>query len=337
MKNLTIKEFSKIINVSISTISRAFNDKYDIHPDTKKMILEKAEELGYRPNPIAQRLIQHQSKMIGVVVPEFVNAFFPKVIMGIQSVMEEAGYQVLIMSSNESAQKELENVKTLEKNLIDGLIISLTKETRDISYFKSLQAKNVPIVQFNRVNQKLQTPKIIFDDYAWAFNATEHLINEGYRNIYHFSGPQSMILAHSRSKGYKDAMTKHGLSYEDKIVESGIFMEDGSRTAVNMIDKNIIPEAVFCFNDPIAIGAMELFKERGYKVPDDIAFVGFTESRIAMHMTPALTSVEQPSTEIGEVAARTLIDMLEKKIIIDDRVMVLNGILNIRGSSCKNK
>lgn len=336
MKNLTIKEFSKLINVSISTISRAFNDKYDIHPDTKKMILEKAQELGYSPNPIAQRLIQHQSKMIGVVVPEFVNAFFPKVIMGIQSVMEEAGYQVLIMSSNESAQKELENVKTLERNLIDGLIISLTKETRDISYFKSLQAKHVPIVQFNRVNQKLETPKIIFDDYTWAFHATEHLIQEGYKNIYHFSGPQNLILSHSRCKGYKEAMAKYGLPFLDKIVEAGIFMEDGMRMAEQLIAINTLPDAVFCFNDPVAIGAMELFKEKGYRIPDDIAFVGFTESRIAMHMTPALTSVEQPSTLIGETAATTLLKMIETKTVTDDRTIVLNGILNPRASSKRN-
>lgn len=335
MKNLTIKEFSKIINVSISTISRAFNDKYDIHPDTKKMILEKAEELGYRPNPIAQRLIHHNSKMVGVVVPEFVNAFFPKVIMGIQSVMEESGYQVLIMSSNESAKKELENLKTLERNMIDGLIISLTKETRDVSYFKSLQSKNLPIVQFNRVNMKLETPKIIFDDYIWAFNATEHLIMQGYKNIYHFSGPQSMTLSHSRCKGYKDAMKKHNLSVDGNIVETGIFMEDGARTAKAMIDKKIIPEAVFCFNDPVAIGAMEYFREKGYIIPQNIAFVGFTESRIAMHMTPALTSVEQPSTEIGTKSAEMLLEMINNKIVYNDKVITLNGFLNIRASSLK--
>lgn len=335
MKNLTIKEFSKIINVSISTISRAFNDKYDIHPDTKKMILEKAEELGYRPNPIAQRLIHHNSKMVGVVVPEFVNAFFPKVIMGIQSVMEESGYQVLIMSSNESAKKELENLKTLERNMIDGLIISLTKETRDVSYFKSLQSKNLPIVQFNRVNMKLETPKIIFDDYIWAFNATEHLIMQGYKNIYHFSGPQSMTLSHSRCKGYKDAMKKHNLSVDGNIVETGIFMEDGARTAKAMIDKKIIPEAVFCFNDPVAIGAMEYFREKGYIIPQNIAFVGFTESRIAMHMTPALTSVEQPSTEIGTKSAEILLEMINNKIVYNDKVVTLNGFLNIRASSLK--
>lgn len=335
MKNLTIKEFSKIINVSISTISRAFNDKHDIHPDTKKMILEKAKELGYSPNPIAQRLINHRSMMIGVVVPEFVNAFFPKVIMGIQSVMEDAGYQVLIMSSNESAQKELNNVKTLERNLIDGLIISLTKETRDITYLKSLQARNIPIVQFNRVNQKLKTPKIIFDDYTWAFNATEHLIDQGYNNIYHLSGIQSMVLSHSRCRGYKDAMKKHNLPYMDKIIETGIFMEDGVRIAERMIAQNKVPEAIFCFNDPIAIGAMEHFRKKGYRIPEDIAFVGFTESRIAMHITPALTSVEQPCREIGEVSAQTMLNMIEKKVVIDDRVITLNGILNVRDSSRK--
>lgn len=189
MKHVTIKDVAKALNVSISTISRAFNDKYDIHPDTKNMILEKAKEMGYSPNPIAQRLTQHKSSLIGVVVPEFVNAFFPKIIMAIQRVMDENGYQVLIMSSEESAGKELKNIRTLEKNMVDGLIISLTQETRDVSYFQHLLNKNIPIVQFNRVSQKLATPKIILDDTTSASYATEHLVQQGYRRIYHCPVP----------------------------------------------------------------------------------------------------------------------------------------------------
>lgn len=336
MKHTTIKDVAKALNVSISTVSRAFNDKYDIHPDTRNKILEAARTMGYSPNPIAQKLCLHRSNMIGVIVPEFVNAFFPKVLMGIQKVMEEAGYQVLIMSSNESAQRELENIKTLVKNMVDGVIISLTQETRDISFFKELLERKFPIVQFNRVSQKLDTPKIIFDDYYWAYQATEHLISQGFQNIYHLSGPGNLLLTHNRIKGFMDALKKHHLDADKKrIVETGIFIEDGKRVAYELIEQGNIPEAFFCFNDPVAIGAMEVFKERGFKVPNQVAFIGFTESRIAMHMTPALSSVEQPSTLIGEKSAQVLLDILNGKDIHSSETITLSGKLNVRASSVR--
>lgn len=336
MKHVTIKDVAKALNVSISTISRAFNDKYDIHPDTKNIILEKAKEMGYSPNPIAQRLTQHKSFLIGVVVPEFVNAFFPKIIMAIQKVMDENGYQVLIMSSEESAIKELRNLKTLEKNMVDGIIISLTQETRDITYFQKLLNKGIPIVQFNRVSQKLATPKIIFDDMTWAAYATEHLIQQGYKRIYHLSGPNNLIISHNRIKGFIETLKKHGLSIEEnKIIETGIFIEDGKKIAAKLIENKDIPDAFFCFNDPTAIGAMEIFKEHNYRVPENIAFMGFTESRLATHLTPQLSSVEQPTDKFGEVAAYSLLEMIKEENSISDKTIVLGGELNIRASSIK--
>ena len=155
------------------------------------MILEKAKEMGYSPNPIAQRLPQHKSSMIGVVVPEFVN-----------------GFQVLFMSSEVSAGKELKNIRTLEKNMVDGLIISLTQETRDVSYFQHLLNKNIPIVQFNRVSQKLATPKIILDDTTSASYATEHLVQQGYRRIKHLSITNNLNISQKSLKGISDTLKK---------------------------------------------------------------------------------------------------------------------------------
>ena len=334
MKHITIKDVARALNVSISTISRAFNDKYDIHPDTKNAILKKAREMGYTPNPFAQRMTQQKSYLVGIVVPEFVNAFFPSIIMNIQRVMSENGYQVLIMSSEESAVKELENIKTLEKNMVDGIIISLTQETRDISYFQKLLKNGIPIVQFNRVSQKLATPKIIFDDTQWAAQATEHLIQQGYTHIYHLSGPNNLILSHNRSKGFTDTLRKYQLSLtENKVIETGIFIEDGKKIANKLIENNDIPEALYCFNDPIAIGAMEVFKIHNYRIPEDIAFMGFTESRIAPHLSPALSSVEQPTVEFGEITAHSLLDIIKYPHDITDKTIILNGKLNIRASS----
>jgi DNA-binding LacI/PurR family transcriptional regulator len=219
---------------------------------------------------------------------------------------------------------------------VDGIIISLSHETRDISYFQKLIDSNIPIVQFNRVSQKLSTPKITFDDYYWAKAATNHLIEQGYKKIYHLSGPNNLIVTHNRIKGYTEALKEHNLNCSrENIIDAGIFLEDGANAAERIIAKGDIPEAFFCFNDPVAIGAIETFKKHGFKIHDDIAFVGFTESRIAMHMSPALTSVEQPSEEMGRTAATTLINMIDGEIQNADQPIVLDGKLNIRESSLK--
>jgi DNA-binding LacI/PurR family transcriptional regulator len=336
MKHITIKDVAKKLNLSISTISRAFNDKYDIHPNTKELILKTANEMGYSPNPMAQRLTLNKSYVIGVIVPEFINDFFPKAIKGMQRVIKEAGYQMLIMSSNEQVKEELENVKILERNMVDGIIISLTQETRDITYYQKV-IENIPMVQFNRVSQKLETPKVIFDDYSWSMFVTEHLISQGYKNIYHFSGPENLIITQNRKKGFIDALKKHKICHSTKnIIETGIFIEDGRRIMHELLEKKIeLPDAIFCFNDPLAIGAIEELKDNGFKVPKDIAFVGFTESLIAMHMSPTLTSVEQPTEEIGETAARLLLKQIKDNIPTMPQTIILNGKINVRESSLK--
>lgn len=226
MKHVTIKDVAKALNVSVSTVSRAFNDKYDIRKETRDYILEKANAMGYHPNPIAKKLLSQCSYNIGVVVPEFINPFFPEVIIGIQDVLFKAGYQVLIMQSNESAINELENIKTLENNMVDGIIISISQETKNIDYYKKLIADGFPFVMFNRVSDELDVPKVIFDDYKWAFFATEHLIYQGYK-IFHFSGPKVLGLSRRRIEGFTDALKKHRIPVTpDLIIETGLMIAE---------------------------------------------------------------------------------------------------------------
>ena len=186
MKHITIKDVEKRVNCSISTVSRAFNDKYDIRKEKRDLILATAKEMGYSPNPIAKSLLKQCTNQIGVIVPEFINTFFPEVIIGIQDVFLKKGYQILIMQSGESHQAEIENIKTMENNMVDGMIISLTLESKNVDYLKSLIEKGFPLVIFNRVSNDLETSKVIIDDYKWAFFATEHLIYQGYKKIFHF-------------------------------------------------------------------------------------------------------------------------------------------------------
>jgi DNA-binding LacI/PurR family transcriptional regulator len=336
MKHITIKDVAKRLNCSVSTISRAFNDKYDIRADTRDLILATAKEMGYSPNPMAKSLLKQCSNQIGVVVPEFINPFFPEVIIGIQEVFLKKGYQVLIMQSNESYINELENVKALENNMVDGMILSLSLETKNVEYYKKMVSQGFPLVLFNRVSNELETHKVILDDYKWAFFATEHLIYQGYKKIFHFAGPSGLMFSQNRKNGFLDAHRKHKLVVEgSSIIETGLMISDGEREMERLIKENNIPDAIFAVNDPTAIGAMKILKKSGLKIPGDVALVGFTESQLAQLVDPPLTSVAQPTHEIGRTAALLLLDQIESKGIFVPQTVVLNGRLNVRESSMK--
>ncbi|WP_366182534.1 LacI family DNA-binding transcriptional regulator [Flavobacterium ovatum] len=338
MKYITIKDIAKKLKISVSTVSRAFNDKADINAATKDLVLKTAKELGYRPNPIAKKLMQQRSYTIGIIVPEFVNAFFPKVIIGVQEIALEKGYQVLIAQSSECYETELKNIKTLEDSMVDGLIISLSSESKNTEYYQDLIRSGFPIVFFNRVNNQLNCSKILFNDYKWALFATEHLITEGYQNIVHLKGNEGISLSNERMRGFMDAHHKHKRSVDPtQIISTGFTIADGRRVALEIIKKGTIPDAIFAANDPVAIGAMQAFKENGFRIPDDIAFVGFTESQMATIIEPPLTSVAQPANEIGKAAAQILLEQIESKTSFKPRTITLNGELNIRASSIRKK
>ena len=336
MKHTTIKDVAKRLDCSVSTISRAFNDKYDIRKETRDLILATAKEMGYSPNPMAQSLLKQCSNQIGVVVPEFINPFFPEVIIGIQEVLLKKGYQILIMQSNESYIHELENVKAMENNMVDGMILSLTMETKNVEYYNKLIKQGFPIVLFNRVSTDMDTHKVLLDDYKWAFFATEHLIYQGYKKIYHFSGPTGLIFTQNRKNAFIDALRKHKITIDNNsIIETGLMICDGEREMEKLIKKSNMPDAIFAVNDMTAIGAMKVLKKNGFKIPEDVALVGFTETKLAELIDPPLTSVAQPTHEIGRTAARLLVDQIESKGIFVPQTVILNGRLNIRESSMK--
>lgn len=335
MKHVSIKDVAKEIGVAVSTVSRAFNDKYDIKPETREMILRKAEEMGYYPNPIAKKLQQRKTLNIGVVVPEFRNAFFPDVITGIQDVLIPKGYQVLIMQSNEDAERELSNVKTLYDNMADGLIISFSATTHETGYYEKLVDKGFPIVQFNRVIDKLNTSKILFDDYTWAFFATEHLILQGYNNIVHFSGPKDFSFSRLRRKGFIDALKKHNLCHsDDQIISAGITIEAGKKAMQELLNENKLPDAIFAINDPAAIGAILVLKENNIRIPEEIGIVGFSESRFSDVIEPSLTTVQQPTYEMGQTAANVILQELKSNIKIP-QTLTLGGNFKLKKSSVR--
>ncbi len=333
--HITIKDLARVLNLSISTISRALNDQYDVRKETRNLVLKTAKELGYRPNPIAKKLIQRRTFNVGVVIPEFQSSFFTKLILGIQDFLIKNKYQVLIMSSNESHETELENIKTLEDNMVDGLIISLSKETKNIDYINNLIKGGLPVILINRINKDIKAPSIVFDDYKWAFFATEHLISQGCQKIVHFATPPCFSLSQNRIKGFIAALEKHGISYSsDQIIACGMDLEDGEEAIKSILNNELEFDGIFAGSDRAAIGAIKYLKKLGVRIPEQVCIIGFSESSLAQIIDPALSSVLQPTYEMGKAAAELLVQSIDTEKI-ESKEIVLGGKLNIRESSLR--
>jgi len=335
VKNNTIKDVARRLNVSISSVSRAFNDAHDIKKETRERILKTAEEMGYHPNPIAKKLTQKKTFNIGVVVPEFVNEYYAEVIRGVQDILFDIGYQVLITQSDNDPERELKNVKTLIQNMMDGLIICPSVKSKNMDYYLEEINKGYPIVFLNRIEQNYPANKVLFNNMKWCFFATEHLIYQGYKKIYHLSGNNDLGITKDRTHGFIKAMEKHHFSKDDyKVIETGILSKEAMATVQKLIDTNDLPEAFMCVNDLVALSSISVLIQNRIKVPDDIGVMGFTETKIANLVSPKLSSVKQPTFEMGKAAAEMLMKLINNEEIASDTI-ILNGSLNIRESSLK--
>ncbi len=335
---ITIKDIARELKISTSTVSRALADKWDVNPETRKAVMELSEKLNYHPNQISLNLKKQQSMAIGIVIPEFISSFFPEVIIGIESVLRPRGYQILICQSNESPETEQANIRMLENAMVDGFIVSMSAETYDPACFNSLAENDRPMVFFNRICPSVNASSVVIDDYKWAFRATEHLIEQGCRRIAHMAGPENLEVTIRRRQGYIDALEKHGLPFDaELVIPCGVMMERGVTSAYRILEMEQRPDGIFAFNDPVAIGVMKTLQKRGgIRIPEDIAIVGFTESKMAVIIEPNLTSVEQPTFEMGKVAADLLLEQLRNK---DEKrackTIILDAKLNVRESSCR--
>ncbi len=331
----TIKDIAKSLGISIATVSRALTGSYEVNKETKEKILAKAKELHYKPNIQARNLLKRRNNMIGVVVPEFITFFFPEIIIGIQDVMNKEGYQVLICQSNESSELEKKNVEMLEDSMVEGLIISVTKESKNIELYQRLINERMPIVFVNRIIPELDANKVIIDDQKWAFAAVEHLIKCGYNRIAHLAGNEHLSVTQRRVQGYKDALEAYSIPFQEKLVMYVGVQQDRAKVGVNyLLSLKDKPDAIFAVNDPLAIGTILELRKRGIKVPEEIAVVGFSESPIGRILD--LTSVAQPTFKIGHTAAELLLKKI-KNHNIPSETIVLDAQLNIRSSSIPPK
>jgi len=331
---ITIRDIALKLNISTSTVSRALRGVPEINPKTKQAVLDMAEKLHYEPNVIAQSLRSNKTHVIGVVVPEIAIHFFANVISGIQDKAAEYGYNIMICQSNEHATTEQNNLKTLVGSRVDGLLICLTRETTDFEYLKQLHEQEIPMVFFDRVCEELPVSQVIVDDHDGAFQAVAHLFACGCRRIAHLAGPGNLSISRERLQGYIDALEVFNLPVLDELIVTCPAMKDSAAESTErLLNLPEPPDAIFAVNDPVAIVAAEVMDKKGIVIPDEVALVGFTDEPVGQHMKPALTTVAQPSYEIGQVAMELFLEQINFPENFKPRKKVLKTKLLVRGSS----
>ena len=332
-KPATIKDIAQRLNISISTVSRALRNASDINPETKQAVLLLSEELDYQPSKLALSLRQKQTHTIGVIVPNL-DYVLSTMIRGIDEVALEAGYTVMVCQSNESFGREVLNTRRLLDSLVDGFIISVSSETKIFDHFKKVQDRGLPMVVFDRVTPALVAPSVRLDNEEGGFLATEHLLEQGYKRIAILAGPANLGVSNSRMDGYLKALRKHKVKRDDSLIIHCDFNQDYAYYATQeLLSMKKRPDAVFTISDRMAIGAMLAIKNKGLSMPDDIGLVGFNNEPMVSLVTPAISSVDQPSFELGKVAAKLFIEAMHTKEEMVRVEEVLKPKLYIRESS----
>jgi LacI family transcriptional regulator len=310
-RQVTIKDIASKLGISTSTVSRALKDHPDISLKTREAVQELAKLLGYKPNLIALNLKHSRTNTIGVLVPEVQHYFFSTILNGIEEVAYKRDFSVMVFQSNESYMREVLNTQTLLANRVDGVLASFSKNTHDFSHFQQLIDNEIPLVLFDRENDDLHADSVIVDDYSGAYQAVNHLINQGCRRIAFFSAPQHLMLGKNRLEGYRHALEKNGITYNPDLVYSCDTYEDAIKISRTVLKKQDRPDAVFAVNDLTAIGAMKTARQLGLAIPDDIMFVGFENSRSARICEPELTTVDQFGFELGKKATELLLQRIK--------------------------
>ncbi|HTI12491.1 MAG TPA: LacI family DNA-binding transcriptional regulator [Puia sp.] len=337
---ITIKDIAKALGLSTSTVSRALRGSYEISAETKKLVIEYAEKLNYRPNPIALSLKEKRSRSIGIVVCEIANNFFSQVINGIESVAYKQGYYVIISQSHESYEREVANTQYLASRSVDGLLVSLSTETTDLTHLKKLHDKGLPIVFFDRITEEMPTHKVIANNFNGAYQATEHLIQSGFRRIAHVTIASHLSITKERLAGYKAALADHQVPFEESLVRycnyGGLIYSETEQAIDTLLGLKKRPDAIVAASDKLSTGCLTALARRNIKVPEEMGIVGFTNSLMTDIFHPPLSSVRQPAFEMGQVAMEMLIQIIESKHPITKyETKVLNTELTVRASSQK--
>ena len=335
---ITLKDIAKEFDVSTSTVSKALNDSHEISVETKERIKAYAEYYKYKPNSLALKLRSQKTSVIGVIIPEIVHHFFSSVLRGIEEYANSRGYNVMVCLSNNSLEKEQLSIETLLEGSVDGILVSVTHETQQKDHYDHLNTllnDKFPMVLFDNIAEEINCDMVTIDDEGGAFKATEYLIENGCKRIALLAIPEYVKIGHLRKKGYAKALKKHNIDIDkDLIIEFGLD-EDIQKSIKPLFRKGNYPDAILATNGEIyASAAMQMAKDHGMKVPEDISIITFTDGLLSKYSSPPLTALVQHSFEMGKQAVELLINRIEnKEVDIEYQRKVLSTNLKTRKST----
>lgn len=309
----TIVDIAAELKLSVSTVSRALNDNPNISARTKDKVKKMARKLGYRPNAMAAGLRNNRSKTIGLLVPR-ISMFFPATISTvIQNKLQEHGYNLLICQSNDSYEQEVALVNTLYSARVDALAVSTTLHTTDFSHFDIFKDNQIPVVFFDRVPKSYHARVVKGDDFLGGLTATQHLIEAGCRDIVHISGPLTCNLYVERVAGYKHALQRHKIPFrKSRVFYQELTRENALQACDRIFGQMPYPDGIFAANDTTAITILEYCRTINLRVPEDIRIVGYSNDPRSEIITPAITSVDQFPSAMGEQVAAALLELLQQ-------------------------
>ena len=311
---LTMKDIARELGISVSTVSRALQDSPRISAERRAMIQQFAREHNFTPNMLAESL-RHSKvqplKVIGVIIPEFTHFYFSSVLAGIEEEASSRGYRIMVALSGESYEREVRICQSFYENKVCGIIVSQAKDTHRYDHFERLMDAGLPLVFYDRICTGVNASRVVVDDYMGAFNAVTHLIETGCTRIAFYGSAPTMEISKNRFNGYKDALLKHGLKYDERMTRICDNRADAEAITPELLQGDNIPDGFFAVNDDTAIGILYTAKRMGFRVPDDISICGFTNGQRAVACDPMLTTVEQRGVKVGEEAVDILIDQVE--------------------------
>jgi LacI family transcriptional regulator len=334
LKAITLHDIAQRLNVSSVTVSKALRNHPDISDRTKKIIKQLAEELGYTPNIMARNLSARKSNTIGVVVPKIAHFFFSSIIEHIYNYAFASNYEIILTVSQENAQREKEHIRTLMAMKVDGIIISITQETKDIEIFNLVKKRGLPLVFMDRIPEMEAINSVRVDDFAGSYNAINHCIKLGYKKIGHFAGYTNINIGRDRKLGFIKAMQDNGIEVNPDWVIEGSYGENaGYEFFMKLFKENNLPDMLFAVTYPVALGVYMGAAEVGIRIPEDLDIICFGDATEQRFLSPPLSSVNQPTDQIAVKSLRLLMDNIDNKENFEPQQVLIDTNLIFR-STC---
>ncbi len=336
-KKSTIKDIAAVLGLTPSAVSKALNDHPRISDKTKMAVKEAAIQLDYQPNYLSSALRKGKSNLVGVIIPRVNSHFFSSVVENIEKVLNLNGYNIIMTQSNELYAKECQEIDTLLKIQVDGIIASMANETTDLEYYQKIKSKGTELVLFDRGEEELNVDYVGIDDYKSSHLVIDHLVSQNCKRIAHIAGFKHIRIYKERIRGYKDALEKSGLAApENWIIESNLRLDDGRRIMQQLLDSPERPDAVYVAGDIAALGALQVLLENNIKVPEEIALIGFSDEPFTSLTQPSISTVNQHSDQIGKLAAEAFLERINNPKKKSINRIILEPELIIRQSSNRN-